>query len=339
MDNLTRRAFLARVFLTSATLSLGSCRRTTRESSEVVGDSRVPALVAVDPIAYLAERVGGERAEVFALTPRGKDPETYAPTPGSLQAVVKTRLLFRVGLPIEERFARNIASIAPDATSVDLTSSLDMLRDEHEHDHDREHEHEREHDREHDGDREPDLDREPEREPEPERNRYDDEPLDAHVWTSPANARVMVATMADAFANVDPEGEREYRASAEAFDAELAALQDELRERLAPYEGRSFVVFHPAYGYYAREFRLNQVAIEFEGKAPRPKQLQQLIERARADGIKKLIVQPEFNRSSADAIAKAIGGEVTTHSPLQKDYFANLRALTDAVVGSFSPLE
>ena len=84
---------------------------------------------------------------------------------------------------------------------------------------------------------------------------------------------------------------------------------------------------------------MEQAAIEFEGKAPRPKELQKLIEQAKADGTRKLIVQPEFNRSSAQAIADAIDGELVDHSPLEKDYFVNIRALTDAVVDSIGSQE
>ncbi|MBP5622712.1 MAG: zinc ABC transporter substrate-binding protein, partial [Thermoguttaceae bacterium] len=218
------------------------CRRPEPLASDE--EDKLEILVAVDPIAYMVERVGGDIVSVVALTPQGRDPESYAPTPGDLKRVVASRGFFRVGLPIEKRFERNIKSIAPNARAYDLCDNLTLLANPHRHgDHDEE-----------------------------ERDDHDDEDsLDAHVWTSPANARVMVANIAAALAELDSSNAQTYDANAKAFDAELAALQEEIRARLEPYEGRGFVVFHPAYGYFAREFRLEQRAVEFEGKAPRPK--------------------------------------------------------------------
>lgn len=280
------------------------CRRSEPVASDE-GD-KLEILVAVDPIAYMVERVGGDLVSVVALTPQGRDPESYAPTPGDLKRVVASRGFFRVGLPIEQRFEKNIKSIAPSARAYDLRENLTLLADPHRH-----------------GDHDDHADRD------------DEDSLDAHVWTSPANARVMVANIAAALAELDPSNAETYGANAKSFDAELAALQEEIRARLEPFEGRGFVVFHPAYGYFAREFNLEQRAVEFEGKAPRPRELQRLVEQAKADGVSKLIVQPEFSRSAAQTIADAVGGELVDHSPLQKDYFANMRSLTDAIVGSF----
>ncbi len=274
---------------------------------------KLEILVAVDPIAYMVERAGGNLVSVVALTPQGKDPETYAPTPGSLKKIAASRGFLRVGLPIEKRFERNIKSIAPDARTFDLRENLTLLADPHRHEDSGSESHE-------DGD-------------------SDEESLDAHIWTSPANARVMAANIVSALSELDPANAETYAANAKAFDAELAALQEEIRARLEPFEGRSFVVFHPAYGYFAREFNLKQLAVEFEGKAPRPKELRKLIDQAKADDVRKLIVQPEFSRSSARAIAEAVDAELVEHSPLQKDYFVNMRSLTDAIVGSFEAQE
>ena len=275
----------------------------TEKSEPATASGKTPVLVAVEPIADLVERVGGDRVVVFALTPQGKDPETYAPTPGDLKSIVASKVFFRVGLPVEERFANNIASLAPSAKSVDLRAELEPLPDAHSR-----------------GESDDD---------------FDDDSIDAHVWTSPANARAMVPKIADALAELDPDFAESYRSAAAKLDEELRALQEETSERLVPWNGRAFFVFHPAYGYYAREFHLEQVAIEFEGKAPRPKDLQKLVERAKREGVRALIVQPEFNRSAAEALAAEAGAALVEHSPLQKDYFATVRSLTDAIVGSF----
>ncbi len=278
--------------------------------------SKIRVLVAVDPLAYLVERVGGDRVVVSTLTPTGKDPESFSPTPADLAALASTRLFFRVGLAVEDRFAKNVSSIAPKSRSVDLCENVELLpnpcghsRSESAGDHSS-HSHS---------------------------HSCSSSELDPHVWTSPAVARRLVEQATAALCEASPENAEFFRTNAATLDAELAALQSELSARLEPFEGRSFVVFHPAYGYFANEFHLTQRAIESQGKAPRPRELAELIETARAAGVRATIVQPEFDQAAAQVVADAIGAELIVHSPLEKDYFANVRALTDAIARSFAP--
>ncbi|MBR4834120.1 MAG: zinc ABC transporter substrate-binding protein [Thermoguttaceae bacterium] len=271
--------------------------------------SKICVLVAVDPLAYLVERIGGDRVVATTLTPTGKDPESFSPTPSDLAALASTRLFFRVGLAVEERFAKNLASIAPESRAVDLCEGLELLPNPCGHSHN------------HDGDS----------------HSCSTSELDPHVWTSPATVRLLVAKATAALSEASPENADFFAANAATLDAELAALQIELSERLAPFEGRTFVVFHPAYGYFANEFRLTQRAVESQGKAPRPRELASLIETAQTDGVRALIVQPEFDRAAAQVVANEIGADLLDHSPLEKDYFANLRSLAEVVERSLAP--
>ena len=87
------------------------------------------------------------------------------------------------------------------------------------------------------------------------------------------------------------------------------------------------MVFHPSWGYFAHTYGLEQVAIEIEGKAPKPAQLKELIERARKDGIKFVFVQPQFSARSAKLIAGEIGGQVVYVDPLAEDWVGNLQTV------------
>ncbi|MBR4977078.1 MAG: zinc ABC transporter substrate-binding protein [Thermoguttaceae bacterium] len=300
---------LGALILVLGTLALTRLSVARRLTSEA--DTRLSVLVAVDPLAYLVERVGGDRVVVSTLTPTGKDPESFSPTPADLAALASTRLFFRVGLPVEERFAKNVASIAPDSRAVDLCANVELLPNPCAHSHP-------EHD-EHAG------------------HSCSHSEIDPHVWTSPAVARQLVAQATVALSEASPENAEFFQSNAATLDAELAALQTEITERLTSFKGRTFVVFHPAYGYFANEFHLTQRAIEAQGKAPRPRELAELSQTARADGLRATIVQPEFDRSAAQVVANEIGAELIVHSPLEKDYFVNLRALTDALERSFAP--
>ncbi len=307
---------LGALLIVLGTLALTRLGIARRQASEA--DANLRVLVAVDPLAYLVERVGGDRVVVSTLTPTGKDPESFSPTPADLAALASTRLFFRVGLAVEERFAKNIASIAPKSRSVDLCENVELLPNPCGHSHS-----------ETDGDHSSHS----------HSCSCSNSELDPHVWTSPGVARRLVEQATAALCEASPENAEFFRTNAATLDAELAALQTELSTRLAPFKDRTFVVFHPAYGYFANEFHLTQRAVESQGKAPRPRELAELIETAREAGVRATIVQPEFDRAAAQVVAKEIGAELIVHSPLEKDYFVNLRTLTDALERSFASPE
>ena len=299
--------------------------------------NKLQVLVAVDPCAYFVERIGADRVQVSTLTPEGKSPETFAPTPAQLSDFASSQLFFLTGLPVEERFLANIQSIAPNAVVVDLRRGLELLPNPHRHSHEEEDADEDAHDHDHDHD----VARLSETSQLPENNAYADRyeedlsSLDPHLWTSPQIARSMIAKILEALVQLAPDAEETFRENAAQLDQELADLQTRTRDALAPYQGNFFLVFHPAYGYYAREFGVEQRAIENEGKTPSPRELEALVRDSREQKVAALIVQPEFNRASAQVVADALGAKLVVHSPLQKDYFENIDELTAAILQSF----
>ena len=278
--------------------------RTAQTREQTKNDAgKLQVLVAVAPCAYLVERVGGDAVDVAVLTPEGKSPEIFAPSPSQLANFAATRVFFVTGTPVESRFVDNIKSIAPKALVVDLREGVETLADEHRHE---------------DGDAD-----------------SGDDAIDPHLWTSVSIAIGIAQTARDVLSQIDPANATLYAANAQTLVDELNALERETADALAPYKGRFFVVFHPAYGYYAREFGLSQRAIETDGKAPRPRELEALVADAKDENVRAIIVQPEFNRSAAQVVADALGAKLIEHSPLERDYFRNVRSLTDAILESF----
>jgi zinc transport system substrate-binding protein len=85
------------------------------------------------------------------------------------------------------------------------------------------------------------------------------------------------------------------------------------------------MVFHPAWGYFADAYGLQQVPIEIEGKDSKPAQLKALIQHARESDIRVIFVQPQFSSKSASVVARKIGRQVVFADPLAEDWMANLR--------------
>ena len=111
--------------------------------------------------------------------------------------------------------------------------------------------------------------------------------------------------------------------------SKIDELDTELTSVFAGKQGLQFMVFHPAWGYFALAYGLEQVPVEVEGKDPKPAQLKALIDQAKKTGIQVIFVQPQFSTKSAALIAREIGGQVVFADPLAQDWSANLREVAD----------
>ena len=146
----------------------------------------------------------------------------------------------------------------------------------------------------------------------------------------------MSINIRDTLAELDPTHADDYARNQAAFAAELAKLDADLRHLLADLPSRKFLVFHPAWGYFAQDYDLVQVPIELGGKEPGPRALASLIEAARRDGIRVVFVQPQSDPRFAARIAEAIDGRVLAIDPLASDYVANLREVARQIAGAGS---
>ncbi|WP_328985357.1 metal ABC transporter solute-binding protein, Zn/Mn family [Thiorhodovibrio winogradskyi] len=274
--------------------------------------SRLRVFASVLPLQYLVQQVGGEQVQVEVMVLPGQSPATYEPRPRQVAALAQADLYVRVGVPFEDAWMRRIRAANPDMEILDARDGL-TLRPMEAHRHgDDETRHHHHHPRaeeagEHGGE------------------------FDAHVWTSPRLVRQMAERIRDRLSALDPDHAETYRANQQAFDQELAALDAELAEQLRDLEQRAFLVYHPAWGYFADAYDLRQIPVEFEGKEPSARQLARLIEQAETLGIRTVVVQPQFDQRAAERLARAINGRVASVDPLSVEYAANLRALAAVI--------
>jgi len=152
---------------------------------------------------------------------------------------------------------------------------------------------------------------------------------DPHLWMSPANAIVLVKNMTRELKKIDPAHADLYQKNSDQLIQHLSETDRAIREQLAPYAGKTFYVFHPAFGYFAQSYHLKQRAIELDGKAPSAQQLAQLIQQAKAAHVHVIFVQKQFPTRAVEAVAKAIDGVVIPLDPLAEDLAKNFRHIAD----------
>ncbi|MEY6432609.1 zinc ABC transporter substrate-binding protein [Thioalkalicoccus limnaeus] len=282
-----------------------------------LADDPVRVFVSVLPQKTFVEKVGGDHVQVEALIRPGNDPHTFEPTPRQVVALTEAALFVRIGMPFEEAWMRRILATNPELVVIDARDGLPLRRLEaHAHGPGEDHGHDHEHHHGHDHHADPDH--------ETAHQSHDPDELDPHIWTSPPLVKAMSEQLRDALSRIDPQRAADYAVNQRAFAAELEALDRAIRTELADAAGRRFLVYHPAWGYFADTYGLVQVPIEYQGKEPGARSLAALIDQARTEGVQVVFVQPQFSPKAAEQVARAIGGRVESIDPLAADYAENL---------------
>lgn len=269
----------------------------------------LPVMVSVAPQKYFLEKLAGPLVEVSVMVAPGADAHTFEPKPSQMAQAAKARIYFAQGVDFEHAWLPKLAKTNPGMTVVNTLAGIQLMpmAGHHDDDHGKH-----------------------------SKDKHDELEMDPHTWTAPSQVKVLAETMARALGQADRENAKVYNANYLAFAAELDALDVQIRSILAgvPPEAE-FIVFHPAWAYFARDYNLKEVAIEAGGKEPGPRQLKELIEHARETKAKAIFVQPQFSRKAAQTLADAIGAKLVPADDLAPDWAANMlavaRELADAL--------
>jgi len=253
----------------------------------------IGVFVSILPQKYFVERVGGKHVAVSVMVGPGQSPATYEPTPSQLSRLTGARVYFRIGVEFEEVWMKRIAAANPGMRIVDMRGGIPPRKMERS---------------------------EGARAPAAQQGL-----ADPHVWTSPPRVKIMAATIRDTLSQLDPAHRAAYGANYHVFAADLDRLDHDIRLLLKNASARSFMVFHPAWGYFADTYNLKQIPIEAGGKEPGARTLAHVIEVGRRERIKVIFVQAQFSQRTAETIARAIGARVVAVDPLAEDYMNNLR--------------
>lgn len=248
--------------------------------------------VTIAPLTEIITEITGGDFPVEVLVPAGASPETFEPTPKQFIALNSSRAVFAVGLL---DFERALTSRIDDASKlVNLSLGINPIEGSCAHEHNgHRHVH----------------------------------GIDPHVWTSPRQLLMMAGNAADAICRLWPDSVK-YRENYLSYSEKLRQLDAECAEACTQSARRCFVVFHPALTYYARDYGIEQIAVEHEGKEPTARRLGEIIERARQSGVRRVFYQSQFPRSTVEIVASDIGAECVGIDPLAADVTDNIRRIT-----------
>jgi zinc transport system substrate-binding protein len=264
---------------------------------EAPSPGNLTVAVTVLPQAELVRAVGGDQVDVIVLVPPGADPHTYEPTASQMVALSKARIYFKLGtglLPFEDRFVSGLRDLNRDLVVVDTFEGGVLIEETGDHARD---------------------------------SAYTRDP---HVWFSVRNGEIMVQNIEKALSREDPANASYYAQNHDTYLARLDTLDKTINTTLSCLPRRSFLAVHESWGYFARDYNLTPVIIESHGKEPTAREIAEIVDTARRDGIQLIFVEPQFSTRGAEVIAQEINGTVVTIDPLAPDYYENMVRVSQA---------
>lgn len=285
------------IYLLLAIVGLSACQGKKEGGTRTIS-------VTIEPQRYFAEKIAGDLFQIYCVTPAGQSPETYDPTPQQMVQISQSQAYFRIGeIGFEQAWMKNLQSQNPDMAVFDLSEGMELIKTEEE-------AHE-----------------------EGEAHHHHHGSVDPHIWTSISGARVIAQNTYQALVKLDPENQEAYQAGYQRLLEEIDSTEAEMKPLLQPLAGTAFIIYHPTLTYFAREFGLQQLCIELDGKEPSPAQLKQLLETATQSGAKVVFVQQEFDQKNAELIAKETGCRLVTINPLSYNWHDEMIRLATILAG------
>lgn len=262
---------------------------------DAIGATRSKGLsliVSVPPQEYLLNKLKTPQSVVNVVIKPGQNPTTWDPSPRQMQKIVSADIMFPIGVPFEAIWLPRLRERAPSLVIADTLAGVEHMEIEHHHHHGHEAKH---------------------------------GSIDPHIWLDPLRCIRMAENMAATLQQIDPAQFDFYAERLEHLRTELQQLHHDIEKILTPLQQRTFMVFHPSWGYFAARYNLQQIALEKDGKEPSGVHLARLIEQAQQEQIKVIFVQQQFSTKSARAIAAQTGARIETLDPLASDLADSLR--------------
>lgn len=263
------------------------------------GSARVKAVTTIAPLGEFVRAVGGDRVGVMVLIPPGGEPHTFEPSPSQMRNIADADIYVENGAGLES-WMDKIIQINQRMQLLDSSQGVDLIKGP------------------------------------------DDSPklqgvvrgVDPHIWLSPHSAKIQVKNICNGLMQVDPSNSEQYIKNRDNYLKKLDEVDIYLNSKFVQHQRKKFIVLHPAWSYFARDYGLQEIAINLEEKEPGPKYLSNIIDLARAENITTIFVEPQFNSNMAEVIAKEINGKVIAIDPLAENYSDNLRRVGDLIADS-----
>ncbi len=249
--------------------------------------------VTITPMQSIIEEITAGDFDIEVIVPKGASPETFEPTPKQVTSFSDAELIFSTGIIDFEHSL--VERIGGNAEVVNLSNGIELIAGSCSHG-----------------------------------NHQHKHGVDPHIWTSPRALRTMVTNAHKAIMAHYPDSVK-YTEATERLLERIDALDTYCATRIKAEGVEAMMIYHPAYTYYARDYGIEQIAIEHDGKEPSLRQTTVLIEKAKEHGVKAILRQPQYSEDKVRAIANDAGAEIITTDPLAEDILGEIERVTEII--------
>jgi len=274
----------------------------------------ISVFVSIVPQKYFVQQIGKDLIDIQVMVNPGANPATYEPTSKQMIKLSKADIYFAVGVPFEKIWLKKISSINPKMKILHTDQNINKIVMSTNYLH---------------IDKNQELYKKNYYNKDKEKKIHKSINYDPHIWLSPQLVKIQAQSIMESLRDIDSKNRNFYENNFIDFSKRIDQLDDNLKKIFKDKKGLEFMVFHPAWGYFAKAYGIRQVPVEIEGKAPKPAHLKELIQYARNRGIRVVFVQPQFSTKSVKILAKEIKGQIIFADPLAEDWMTNLRKVAD----------
>lgn len=255
--------------------------------------------VSILPQKFFLEKLTGDQFFINVMIPPGYSPATYEPTPKQIRLLNDSLMYFRIGhIPFEEGWIGKFQSLNPSMKVIDTSKGIRVIEQGQKED-----------------------------QPHPGETGHHRSGVDPHYWLSPRSVMIIASNTCRALAAEFPEKKEFYISKLNLFLEELKVLDCTLEKKLRGIKNRSFLAFHPAWSYFARDYGLRQLTIETGGKSPNPSEMMKVIKESREQKIGIIFIQKQFRRDTAEIIAREIQARIVQLDPLAYHWDVNMEKI------------
>jgi len=266
-----------------------------------VAYAKVNVVVSIPPQQSYVEEIGKDLVNITLMAPIGTNPNFYEPKRSQMVEVAKADIYFTIGGNFEKAWLPKINNQNKEMQILDCSTGIQRLDMKF-------------------------------KKKSKQITSIQKPRKDVHVWTTPKNIAIIGKNIYETLVKYDSKNKDQYKKNYEAFLLKTQKTDAQIRTILKDVENDTkFMVYHPAWGYFSKEYHLEQIPIEIEGKEPKPRELQKMIEKGRNSKVKAILTQPEFSTKGAELIVKELEIKVLEISPINPKWSENLIKLANAI--------
>lgn len=263
----------------------------------IVSYSELPlVLVSIPPYLYFVKKIAGDTISAESLIPPGENPHLYEPTPKQVQLQKQAVLWLKLGEKADQKAQRVFQEMKNPPLIIDLTENLELLSYKTK------------------GDCCSHVDTK-----------------DLHIWLSPKMMQIQAKKITQSLIQLFPNHIELYQSNLNKLLKELEQVDQELATMLKIKQGKAILTSHPAFAYFCRDYQLEQLSLEEEGKDCLPQCISELLHRIKTLEIDGIIIESRHGSKAARLLAQNLGIPTYFIDPYSENYIVNLKQIAEVV--------